>query len=318
MDPLVTILMPCHNMAASLPLALGSLIIQTYENWECVLVDDGSEDRPSEIVDTLNDKRIRYIRLEKNMGRGFARGVALDCARGDLVTMLDADDWLFPDRLAKQCELLQAFPGTALVDAGVAVIDGAKELRGVLRSNKGTEPLVTGPFKKLRSLPVSAHAACMIRADIAKQARFDPTLRRAEDQDFLLQVLMGRCHISWGQLHYCYAGFKKVSLDEILASYDFQERVYAKYESRFPLSSRLQRLKIKLKSAIRRRSHRFEGDRFLSYRYELPGMEDEAKFACAERRIINFVEGVFGAGPWKGTEVLTEPLVGSLASYRIC
>ncbi len=94
MRPLVSVMMPCYNSAGTLPLALASLVAQTYENWECILVDDGSTDRPIDIVEQASDKRISFFRLDRNMGRGVAQQAALDYATGDYLCMLDADDWL--------------------------------------------------------------------------------------------------------------------------------------------------------------------------------------------------------------------------------
>lgn len=268
-------------------------MVQTYGNWECILVDDGSTDNPREIVDAFQDERLRYVRLEQNMGRGFARGVALNHTRGDLLSMLDADDWMFPDRLETQVKLLRAFPNATLVDSGVAVVDSAKELRGVIRSQTGTEPVVRGPLSTLWRLPVSAHASCMITGRSARQARFDPVLRCGEDQDFLFQILLNGEYILWSGLHYVYTGYKTVPLEEILTSYRLVERVYAKYTLRFPLASRLLRLHLKGKAMIRKAIYPFEGDRLLSSRYAQPTPQDRDKLACARQRVADFVEKAF-------------------------
>ena len=94
--------MPVHNSADSLPMALSSVVAQTFENWECIVVDDGSTDGSGEIAGMVRDRRIRVLRLDKNRGRGFARQIALEAAFGDLLCMLDADDWLYPEKLHMQ------------------------------------------------------------------------------------------------------------------------------------------------------------------------------------------------------------------------
>jgi len=261
-----------------------------------------------EVADVLRDRRIRCVRLDRNMGRGFARGVALEAARGDLVTMLDADDWMYQDRLQKQAELLHEFPDATLVDSGVAIVDTANELRGVVRRGQDDVPVLKGPFRRLGHLPVASHASCMIRAPIARQAGFDPTLPRCEDQDFLFRVLMGRRYISWGRVHYVYSGFKKLPLKEILLAYECQDRVLSRYNCQFPLMSRVQRLRVKLKTAVRKMSHCFEDERFLSLRYQRPTQEDTARFEASRKIVTNFVEQRFGlASGHTGTqdEVMT-------------
>ena len=293
MDSLVSVMVPCYNNAASLPWALGSLMAQTYTNWECILVDDGSRDNPREIVDAFQDERLRYVRLEKNMGRGVARGVALNHARGEMLSMLDADDWMFPDRLETQVALLTAFPDAALADSGIAVVDQAKQLRGVIRSHTGPGPVLKGPLSTLWRMPVSAHAACMIRGHSARQASFDPALRRGEDQDFLFQILLNGKYVLWSGLHYVYTGFKKSPLKEILASYQLGEQIYAKYALRFPLASRLLSLRLKGKAMIRKAIYPLEGERLLSLRYGRPTLQDREKFAWASQIVADFVGKIF-------------------------
>lgn len=293
MDLLISVMMPCYNMAASLPWALGSLMVQTYENWECILVDDGSTDNPLEIVDAFHDERLRYVRLEQNMGRGVARGVALKHTRGDMVSMLDADDWMFPDRLETQVALLNAFPSAALVDSGVAVVDATKDLRAVMRSQTGIEAVVSGPLDTLWRLPVSAHASCMIRGNIARQARFDPVLRCGEDRDFLFQILLDRKYILWSGLHYVYTGFKTRPLEQMLTAYRLGERLYAKYTDRFPLASRLLKWHLRAKATARRVFNPHQLRRILSIRFRKPTNQDREKLASARQRVADFLEKVF-------------------------
>ncbi len=119
--PLVSVIMPCYNATSTLPMALASLLAQTYENWECVLVDDGSTDAPVAILERIDDPRIRYIRLPYNQGRGVARQIALDNVRGDLITMLDADDWIYPNKLEMQYLQMVANPHLALISTGMAI-----------------------------------------------------------------------------------------------------------------------------------------------------------------------------------------------------
>lgn len=209
--------------------------------------------------------------------------------------MLDADDWMFQDRLEKQVELLQEFPDAALVDCGVAVVDAANELRGVVRRVEGNEPVLREPFRELGRLPVASHASCMIRGDVARQATFDPALPRGEDQDFLFRVLMDRRYLSWGRVHYVYRGFKKHSLSEVLLGYECEDRVFSKYSLRFPVLSPIHRLRVRLKAATRKITHRFEGERFLSLRYQKSTPEDMARFEVARKALSEFVKSRFGS-----------------------
>jgi glycosyltransferase involved in cell wall biosynthesis len=90
----VTIALCVHNEASRIQTALTSLVRQTDENWECVVVDDGSTDGTSNLVDQLKEPRIRVERWSTNMGKAFALQRAAELARGDYFLELDGDDWL--------------------------------------------------------------------------------------------------------------------------------------------------------------------------------------------------------------------------------
>ncbi len=128
--------------------ALASLQAQTFEDWECLVVDDGSADRPLDVVAALGDPRFRMFRLDANRGRGAARQVALDHAEGEFLGMLDADDWLFPTKLARQVEALNATPAAALVSTGMAVVDRSEQLVGV-RCQGRPETNLLGPILRI-------------------------------------------------------------------------------------------------------------------------------------------------------------------------
>src|SRR5690349_14923503 len=113
--PLISVVIPCYNANATLPRALSSLLAQTCQEWECIIVDDGSIESPMPIIRTVDDTRIKLISLRRNYGRAVARQAALDHANGQFLAMLDADDWMFPNRLADQIAVLATEPDLALV-----------------------------------------------------------------------------------------------------------------------------------------------------------------------------------------------------------
>jgi len=90
-NPLVSILVPTHNRKWLLPRTLDSLIKQSYDNIEIVLINDAGED-VQEVVDKFNDSRIRYFQNEKNIGLAGSRNVALRHSTGDFICLLDDDD----------------------------------------------------------------------------------------------------------------------------------------------------------------------------------------------------------------------------------
>lgn len=115
--------MPAYNAENTIAKALKSLLNQTYMNWECIIVDDGSTDSTVKIVSSFNDSRINLISLEKNMGRGYARQVALDNSSGEYIAMLDADDWYYSNKLKSQIDIFNKYPEVSVVSCGMAVTD---------------------------------------------------------------------------------------------------------------------------------------------------------------------------------------------------
>ena len=105
---LVSIIMPSYNAAAYICEAIQSVISQTYENWELIIVDDCSVDSTEKIVRDIQDVRIRYIKNEKNLGAAVSRNIALKKAKGKWVAFLDSDDIWMPEKLERQIIYMQS------------------------------------------------------------------------------------------------------------------------------------------------------------------------------------------------------------------
>lgn len=204
-DPLVTVIMPVFEAAETLPWALASLRAQTYGAWECVIVDDGSGPETRRVIEQMLGGRVRGVRLERNQGRGRARAEALAEARGAYVCMLDADDWMMPERLERQVAALEADRSLALVSAGMYTVDRAGSLQGVrvVPGDRVVGPRVWESDRRLRP-PQIAYAPSMVRADAARAVGFDAQFRRSEDLDFLLRLLPGRRYLELDELLYVY------------------------------------------------------------------------------------------------------------------
>lgn len=110
--PLVSVIIPVYNRADILERCLMSVFKQTYQNWEVIIVDDGSKDDIETIIKDLTfgiNQPITYIRQE-NQGPGIARKNGLAIARGKYVQYLDSDDEILPQKLSKQVVLLESDP----------------------------------------------------------------------------------------------------------------------------------------------------------------------------------------------------------------
>src|SRR5690606_2404180 len=117
-NPQVAIMMPVYNGEKTLPLAIKSLQAQTYQNWKCYIVNDGSTDNTKNILDAIEDDRFVVHHFKENKGRPYARQKALDLAEGKYIAFLDADDFFHPEKLEKQVNILEENIEIDLVSCG--------------------------------------------------------------------------------------------------------------------------------------------------------------------------------------------------------
>ena len=187
--PRVSVLMTCHDAAATIEESVRSVIAQSFTDWELVLVDNGSTDYSVEIVERLGEARIRIDRLGRDIGRTAALNHGLTRCRGEYVAVLDADDVADPSRLARQVAVLDERPEVAAVGSGYRDIDAlgraigttylpadAASMRHRMAHN---EPLV--------------HSSVTMRATIVREIGGYPTKYRYA-QDFALWLALLATH----------------------------------------------------------------------------------------------------------------------------
>lgn len=104
--PLVSVVIPTYNRIHTLPASVDSVLNQTYENLELIIMDDGSTDGTQEYVESIADKRVRYRRADKNMGPSAARNMGAELATAEYLAFQDSDDVWEPDKLEKQMKLM--------------------------------------------------------------------------------------------------------------------------------------------------------------------------------------------------------------------
>ncbi|WML36751.1 glycosyltransferase family 2 protein [Clostridium sp. OS1-26] len=104
MQHLVSIIMPCYNSENYIEEAIKSVIGQTYENWELIIIDDCSNDNSISIVKKycMQDKRILFYQNEKNIGTAKTRNKGVEFAKGQYIAFLDSDDIWYKEKLNKQ------------------------------------------------------------------------------------------------------------------------------------------------------------------------------------------------------------------------
>ena len=246
MDPLISIITPIYNASDTLPMALKSLLFQSYQNWECILVDDGSEDNPQAVIDQFHDPRFLYHRLDINQGRGAARQYGLDNAKGEYLCFLDADDWIYPEKLREQLALLGQYKQLGIISSGMAVVDDNNELKGIYGIDDLRKEFQE--FDKITKIsPLNIpFASAMIRMDVARKAYFDPNLKRSEDADYLLQILFNHRYGYSSKIQYVYRAFTELDKADVIGGYQSRIQVLKKYRNIYPIQSRIQICRTKI------------------------------------------------------------------------
>ena len=119
-NPVVSVIVPCYNYGRFIDQTLESVQQQTFQNWECIVVDDGSSDNSAEVVEpfTKADPRIRYI-YQENKGLPGARNTGIEAARGKYFMVLDADDLIQSQKIAAQVRCFEQYPEIDFVYSGV-------------------------------------------------------------------------------------------------------------------------------------------------------------------------------------------------------
>ncbi len=184
--PLISVIIPALNAAATLPSTLASLRAQTWQDWEAVVVVDGrSHDRTAEIAAQCPDPRIRVTTVDRP-GPSAARNRGLELIQGAWVAFLDADDWWLPEKLITQLEAVRCQPEAAMAYSWTDYVDERNELLfpGCHASFSGQvyAPLLANNFIENGSNPLVRRTA------LVNVGGFDPALTHAEDWDLWLRV----------------------------------------------------------------------------------------------------------------------------------
>jgi len=117
--PRVSILMPAYNVEKYIGEAIDSMLMQTYTDFELILLDDCSTDNTAKIIKYYTDKRIVYHRNESNVGLANNLNIGLLMARGEYIARMDGDDISLPNRLQTQIDFLESHPGIDLCSCGL-------------------------------------------------------------------------------------------------------------------------------------------------------------------------------------------------------
>ena len=184
----ISIVIPLYNKQDYITDTIQSILNQGLDDFEIVIVDDGSTDRSVAIIQEMNCQKIRLYSQE-NAGPGAARNKGVKLALYDWILFLDADDTLEPGCLQTISEYVRRFPKEVCFTGNTyyTVNDGKDK---VLVSNRKTEGRVKNPFKEWffkRLCPTAGNT--LYRKEILLESPYNEFYRRLEDCDFIFNIL---------------------------------------------------------------------------------------------------------------------------------
>src|SRR3954468_13570552 len=189
--PKVTVLLAVHNGGTYLGEAIESILGQSLDDFELLIVDDASTDASSELAGSYGDPRIRVLRNQHNLGQIPSLNVGLRSARGAYVARLDHDDLSLPGRLERQSEVLDAQPEVALVATWADIVDAEGRLWTPIRTRLDSFAEVAAGLLVDR-LPL-VHPSIMFRRDaVTGLGGFGESLGAAEDKDLYRRLALAR------------------------------------------------------------------------------------------------------------------------------
>lgn len=187
MSPQVSIISPCYNQDKYLSEAIDSVLAQTLQEWELIVVDDGSTDNSAEIAQAYaaKDNRIKYV-WQENAGPSAARNKGVALTSAPLLFFLDGDDRLHPEILQRGVEYMQSHDDCVLYYTRAQFFD-KRSGEFVLNYTSYRDELTAN----------NIDCACMIRrTDFLRVGGFDEDLRGYEDWEFFIRLLYhnGKVH----------------------------------------------------------------------------------------------------------------------------
>ncbi len=191
MEPKISIITATYNRGNYIGQAIESVLVQSFQDWEMIIIDDNSADNTEEIIKfhMQADDRFVYIKNMKRQGVGRARNLGIEKARGKYIAVLDSDDaWHGKDTLQKQYDFLENNPDYVLVGGDAIVIDEkGKEIGKIISFHEDYDIrqtlLIQNRF---------VHSSVLFRKDIYdKCGKYDEGIMVGEDYDLWLK--MGKC-----------------------------------------------------------------------------------------------------------------------------
>lgn len=182
MSPRVSVVMAVYNGEKYLREALDSILAQTFTDFEFIIVNDGSTDATSQIIEEFDDDRIRLIQNQLNIGLTLSLNRGLEVATGEYIARMDCDDISLPVRLAKQVAFMDANQQVGACGTWALEIDGSGKIIGK------RETLVGRQLDNFYWRTSLIHSTSMFRFTPSCGPWYDPALKFSQDYDLWLRI----------------------------------------------------------------------------------------------------------------------------------
>lgn len=179
---MISVIIPSYNREKTIVKSVKSVLQQTYEDIEVIVVDDGSVDDTKSVIKEIDDKRLKYV-YQENSGACAARNLGIDLAKGDYIAFQDSDDEWLPSKLELQIEALQA-KNADIVFCGIKKI----YLSGKEQIIPDNEESGFCSQEKLLYESIASTQTIIGKAESIKNIKFDESMPRMQDYDFIIRA----------------------------------------------------------------------------------------------------------------------------------
>lgn len=223
---MVTIGISFYNADTQIIDAVKSIYCQTFQDWELILIDDGSTvDEIFLLLNKIEDPRVKVIRDRNNFGLAYRLNQIIDLAQGKYIARMDADDLMHPDRLEKQINFLENHPEVDVVDTGAYVLN--KD--GVPVGLRGLDDKWKPDAVKALKHGIVLHPSVVARRDWYCKNKYDTDYKRAQDRELFVRVFSNTNFYHICEPLYFYRYINNVRIKPFLESYHFERKVLLKY-----------------------------------------------------------------------------------------
>lgn len=297
---MISVIIPTYNRERTILRSIDSVLRQTYDDIEVIVVDDCSTDRTGEVISGIGDSRVRYYRLEVNQGACTARNKGIELARGDHIAFQDSDDIWLPQKLEKQlAALMDNSADVCFCKLEKHCIDDSR-LPYMFPEVKGSR------FFSHRDMYLSSKASTqtiLAKKRVCDDIRFDSKVRKAQDYDWTIRASEKYSFFYLDEpLAVQYLQDDSISVSGVKGSIEAREYFLRKYQYKFSSDPDFETAL--LRSLARNKTilinkYRIDALRELKRAYEIShSLRDRLKYCLAKMRIYGiYVE-------WSDREIM--------------